>query len=355
MLLNKQLIEKIIIESINAPSGSNSQPWEFICRENPPTIKIKYLPEKDHPILNFRNRGTLIACGALIENINVVCSNYGLKAKISLASESSEKIIAKIELEEAGEKNEELYSCLKLRSTNRKPYKKLKIEEKIKNYLFTEVKNYPQIVVSGIEDENLIREAAQNLAYDTYFNFKNPHLHEQLKNELLFDDNLAKQGYEGLYVKTMEFKGPQIFLVKKLLNRKFLNFMDKLGMIKGIYKNVVKLYFSTPYLLGFSVVNEDREFINLGRLIENIWLRAVKSNLYCHLITGIPFLWQKINFENTDIFTNSEKEIINNSYNNLKKIFNVSEDKIFVGVLRIGYASPPSAISVKKIPKINFE
>lgn len=354
MKIDKDLIEKIIIESLNAPSGSNSQPWEFICKEDPPTIKIKYLPEKDHPILNYRNRGTLIACGAFTENIRIVCKNYGFENKIEIFSNFDSGIVAKIELI-PGEKDEELYSSLKFRCSNRKPYKKIKIEEKIKNYLLKETNQYPELTVIFLENKNLIEKAAQSLAYDTYLNFKNKFLHEQLKKELLFDDSLANQGQEGLYTKTMEFKGLQIYLIKKLLNPKFLKFMNKLGMIQGIYKNVAKLYASTGCLLGFSVTNDDKEFINLGRLIENIWLRATKSNLHCHIITGIPFLWQKINFEDSKVFDDIEKNIINTNYNNLKKIFNVPCNKIFIGVLRIGYTSPPSAISIKKIPKIVFE
>ena len=70
-------IKKILEISVNAPSGSNSQPWCFEVKNN--KVNIIMLPEKDHPILNYHNRGTLIAIGALIENIIITASSLGIK------------------------------------------------------------------------------------------------------------------------------------------------------------------------------------------------------------------------------------------------------------------------------------
>ena len=90
-------IKKIIEVAVNAPSGSNSQPWRFKVREG--VIEIIAEPEKDHPILNFRNRGTWIAHGALIENIVILASAFGYKAGVSIFPNKNEKnITARISL-----------------------------------------------------------------------------------------------------------------------------------------------------------------------------------------------------------------------------------------------------------------
>src|SRR3989344_1888875 len=122
----KEDIQKILEAAVNAPSGSNSQPWRFEVSGS--EIKVIALPEKDHPILNYRNRGTLIAHGALIENISITSSVLGYKANVNLFPDTSNpKLIARIGLEQNSPSSNPLYKCIPLRSTNRKPYKRTPI------------------------------------------------------------------------------------------------------------------------------------------------------------------------------------------------------------------------------------
>ncbi|GIW65568.1 MAG: hypothetical protein KatS3mg094_087 [Candidatus Parcubacteria bacterium] len=350
----KSLIENILKESLNAPSGSNSQPWEFIASQN--TIKIRYLPEKDHPILNYNNRGTLIACGALIENIVITAKHYKLNPIITINEKFENNIIASIILEKSGvEEKDDLYEYIKKRTTNRNHYKKEALTEEEKKYLLNEVNFFSNCKVSIIEGD-LINEIGSLLAYDTYLNFNNDHLRKLLFNEIIFDKEKAQKGERGLYIKTMEFKPPQILMIKLLRNTTFFKLMKKLGIVRTIYKDTVKMYSATNTMIGFSIINNDKEFINLGRLIENIWLRATKLNLACHLITGIFFFWQQANFGNKNIFNEEELNIINNSYQKLCELFKVDKNNyILTAVMRIGKADPPSAISVKKPPFIQWE
>lgn len=352
----KDSIKNIIKQSINAPSGSNSQPWEFIVSKDN-KIKIKYLPFKDHPILNYKNRGTLIACGALIENILITASHYGFESELQIKDDFQNDIIAEIILKENGKDyfGKDLFEYIQSRTTNRKKFSKEKIKEEDKNYLFSDVSKYGDFKIYTIEDEENIKNAASYLAFDTYLNFKNKQLHEILFKEILFDDKKAQSGEPGLYIKTMEFPKPQIPIVKLLKNRKIFEFLDKLiKMSQNIYKDTIKMYSSAGALVAITTPNTQKDFINLGRLLENIWLKTMKLNLSLHLITGILFFWQQANYGIKNIFNEKEIELINKSYQNVKNIFGAKEDIIGL-IFRIGKSDPPSAKSIKKEPQIIFE
>ncbi|MCX7589390.1 MAG: hypothetical protein N2Z85_00400 [Patescibacteria group bacterium] len=357
-MITKDSINKIIKESINAPSGSNSQPWQFIVDGQKNNIKIKYLPHKDHPILNYNNRGTLIACGALIENILITANYYGFSTELNLFENFENDIIAEIILRE-GEPNyfaKNLFDYISKRTTNRKKFKKEIINQNDKNYLFSDISKYGNFKFYIKEEEPEINELAQNLAYDTYLNFKNSKLHEILFKEILFDDRKAKIGEQGLYIKTMEFPSIQIPIIKLLKNRNFFEFLDKfIGISKSIYKDTVKMYSACGALVAITLSNNQKDFINLGRLLENIWLKITKLGLSLHLITGILFFWQQANFGDKNIFNEEEKELINKSYNEIKKIFNVNNEDLIGLIFRIGKSDTPSATSTKKEPIIIFE
>lgn len=356
-MITKDSINKIILESINAPSGSNSQPWEFIVNERENKIKIKYLPQKDHPILNYKNRGTLIACGALIENILITANYYGYGTNLIIKDNFDDNIIVEIILEEGGNNYSAkyLFEHILNRTTNRKKFKKEKINEKDKKYLFSDLKQYGDFNVYIKENEFEINELAKNLAYDSYLNFKNLELHRILFKEILFDDKKAQQGEQGLYIKTMEFPSVQIPIIKLFKNRKLFEFLDKfIGISKNIYNDSQKTYSSCSALVAITTPNTQKDFINLGRALENIWLRATKLDLSLHLITGILFFWQQVNWGDKNIFNNEEKNIINKSYNEIKKLFGIKEELIGL-ILRLGKSDPPSSRSVKKRPIIIFE
>jgi hypothetical protein len=353
--MDKQIIEKILNESINAPSGSNSQPWEFIVKND--GIYLKYLPEKDHPVLNFNNRGTLIACGALAENISIVANHYGYSTQITLLEDKSNKIIAKFSFFQAtNSSDKELYEVIPLRASNRKQFKKEPLNQEEKDYLFKEVNKFSDFKVAYLEDQNKINAVAKYLSYDIILNFKNETLRKIFFKELLFDDNLAKQGYEGLYVKTLELKPPQIFVMKLLRNDNVFKIFNKIGFINAIYKDVVKMNSSAGLLGSILTPNNDFSFFHLGRLLENIWLRATKLNLGFHLITGILFFWQQVNFGNKEIFNQEEIDLINNSHQKIRELFGFETNNKIIGVVfRIGKSDRPSAFSVKKPPIIKFE
>jgi len=342
-------IEKILNISVNAPSGSNSQPWEFQVKDN--VIEVIAHPEKDHPILNFKSRGTYIAHGALIENIKIASKHFGYEPQIELFPyKENLNITAKITLSKTTASNEALFEAIPKRATNRKPYFKEKLNDDEINFLLEEVNEFSDVEVIAINDENKIKDIVKNLANDMVIYLQNKALHELLFKEIIWTSKESTK--EGLYVKTLELKVPQIFAFKLLKNWSISKFLVKRGFHYKIAEENYKIWSSTPLLISFSLKKDEAEdFINTGRCIENIWLRATKLDLGVHILTGILFLWQQMRFGGKEIFSKEDIEVIENSYTNILNLLNV-KDKLITAFLRIGKADPPSAFSFKKQPII---
>jgi nitroreductase len=347
--MDKKVIEKIIEAGNEAPSGGNSQPWKFIVKEN--AVEAVVLPEKDHKVMNFKNRGTYVAHGALMENIKIASRHLGYEPKFELFPRK--EVSAKITFHSPGteKKATDLYHAISERHSNRKSYKIDPLSKEQKAYLFQEVSTFPQCELVFVEGSK-ISQAAENLALDVSLSLQNPVLHELLFHEIIWKEEEQKHRH-GLYIKTMEVAPPKAVVFKLLKNWKILQFFTKLKVPQKIYEENTATMSSAGLFGAILVEDSDENFIHAGGLLENIWLRAAKLGLGFHLTTGLLFLWQRAHSGEAAVFSENEREILNKAYQNLKEIFQV-KNKIIALTFRIGQADPPSASSYKKPPEIEW-
>ena len=87
-------------------------------------MDIFNLPERDRSLFNFRQRASMIAHGALVENICIAAAATGYRAEVRpFPSEGDPNHVAVISLEKAPVKEDPLYPYIARRQTNRKSYR----------------------------------------------------------------------------------------------------------------------------------------------------------------------------------------------------------------------------------------
>ncbi len=352
-MIAKEIIQKILEAGAQAPSGSNSQPWKF--EVNGAIISVFGFPEKDHPILNFRNRGTWFAHGALLENISIAASALGYGAKISLFPErSNPRLVAKISLEPVVvKKNQELYEAITLRTTNRKPYKSGKLSEKQKNIIFNVTREMDIATdVRFTEEAESMQDLAQAVSVNEVVMFEDQSLHYLLFEEIVFTEKELAERQSGLYVKTMELKPPQEKALQLLKRWSVMWVLNKIGKVARKIAAENTAVYAASSLMGIVVVRgEDIDFVSAGRTLERLWLAATHIGLSFHLITGIFFLFQKVSAEQTDAFSSEHNLLITQAYQRVADVFGV-QSGVIVCLFRIGDGGEPTARSPKKSPEI---
>jgi len=346
-------LTKIIKASVNSPSGSNSQPWKFIVHEN--VVDVIAEPEKDHPILNFRNRGTFVAHGALIENIVISASAFGYKPAVVLfPDESNKNITARISFTKIEKFEDSLFSSIPCRVTNRKPYSKMVLAADQKEELKHSEKEVDGGEIFFIEGEKNLIELGMAVSVNEIVMLENKNLHKLFFDEIVWTKNEEKERKNGLYLKTMELKKPQEKALHLFQYWPIMNLFNRLGLAEKIASDNADVYASAG--LGGIIVmeNDDVAFLKAGRLMERIWLKVEKMGLSFHLITGVLFLRQRINAGETSDLSKKHISLIKDAYEDIVKVFNVSEEKIVGLFFRIGKADAPTSFSSKKEPIIEF-
>jgi len=350
-----ETIKEIIIASVNAPSGSNSQPWRFETSGD--QINVIAEPKKDHPILNYKNRGTWIAHGALIENIKIAAGALGFKTEIKIFPDpANPNLTAQIKLFEATSLEKELFQVIPERTTNRKKYDLNPLTFEQKKYLGQAVEEVgDEVRVIWIEDINQINRLCQAGAANEIVTLENQKLHELFFDEVVWSREEEQKKMGGLSVETMELKPPEKFGLKLFKHWSIMSKLAKFGLTKKIAAGNAKNYATTPLMGLVAVKNDDRDFIIAGRVIERIWLKATRLGFSFHLITGTMFFWQGINLGGLKLFSVDHRRIIADEYQAILDIAGIKDKSWLVtAMFRVGRGGEPTARSTKKSPEIRW-
>ncbi|MDP3956530.1 MAG: hypothetical protein Q8P97_00865 [bacterium] len=350
-MVSREIIANIIKAGTAAPSGGNSQPWKFEVRGD--EITVIALPLKDHPVLNFRYRGTWVAHGALIENIEIAASHYGFNAEtVVLPIKDGKNIIVRITLQKSELTPSVLYDSITRRVTNRKSFalKSLTLDER--SELLVAKGELEVGVILREKSEDLVN-LGKALSINEAVMLENQLLHSLFFKEIVWNEQEEKEKGGGLFIKTLELKPPQRFMLGLCRRWRVMNLLNKLGMARLIARDNAKIYSSASAMGIIVVPDTDDAFITAGRAMERIWLMATHLGLSFHLITGILFFSQKIKAGETQEFSSEHIQMIETAYKKVASIFEVKTGVIAL-LFRVGRGEEPSARSLKPVPEISF-
>ena len=354
-MITKETMGKILTAAVNAPSGSNSQPWQF--KVNGDQINIIAEPEKDHPILNYRHRGTWIAHGTLVENIKIAAAAHGFKSAIKIFPDANQpNLTAEIKLEPVVPTEEELFQMMPERTTNRKRYDLQLLTAEQKQYLAQSVEETGgKVKLVLVEKRKQIDRLAQAAAANEIVTLENQKLHDLFFDEVVWTREEEKQKMKGLFVKTMELKGPERLGLRLFKKWSVMKKFARLGAARKIAASNGKNYAATPLIGLVMVEDRDEDFIGAGRVIERIWLKAARFGFGFHLITGTMFFWQGINLGGLKMFSDKHRQLVNEEYQAVADVAGIKDKNWLVtAMFRVGRGGEPTARSTKKPPEIQW-
>ncbi len=349
----KEEIQKILDIAVYAPSGSNSQPWKFIVRDN--AISIIATPEKDHPILNYKNRGTWAAHGALIENIIIAASQYGYEAQMGnyFSDSNNQNLVTNISLEKKNIAPDTLYPFIQKRITNRKRYAQIALTPEQKKAIIKEAARGGNEEVIIIEDPDQRKEVAKALAMNEIVMLENRPLHKLFFDEIVWTDSEEKEKKSGLYLKTMELAFPQEKALNLFRFWPLMRLANALGISKKIAEENSSIYATGTAMIILPAADKDESFIIAGRMMQRIWLQTHRMDMHGQLITGIFFLHQNLESP-ASVLSPAHREIIRTAYDTVSRTARIPNGKILALLLRIGKSDQPSAFSSRKAADITW-
>lgn len=345
----KEDIKKILEIAVHSPSGENAQPWKFKIQDN--KIYIFNIPERDVSLYNYKQRGSLVAHGALIENVVITSSAYGYEAEVSLLPDmENPNLVAVVSLSKSALSADLLCPYVVKRCTNRKPYKtKLLSEEQISELAGVAEKGSEVLFVN---DRKKIEALADAGSVNERVMFNNQFLHAFFFSHINWTEEEDKAKSLGFYIKTLELPLPAQIGLKVFKHWFLMKFLNKAGLSEAIGKGNAKVYTASS-AMGAVVVEGDtpEDFIAAGRAMQKVWLKATKMNLSVQPLTGVLFFMQRITAGEKKEFSQHHIDLIKDAFEKIYETFAV-KDRVIAMMFRIGYGGEPTARAHKLPPQI---
>jgi nitroreductase len=350
----REKITKILTAAAAAPSGDNSQPWRFVVQGN--SIEFHYIPERDNPILNYEESGTLIALGAAIQNAELEALAQGYAPHAMFRESGS--CVAVMELKAGGHMDADsasLQKAIPARHSNRKAYKKIPLSPKMRSAILSPfISESAGIALSLIESREVMRVVSRALTVMEETALGNKNLHKLFFGDILWSraENIA--GKQGLFIKTLELPPPAQAMFRLLKHWSFAKLLAKLGFPKMVAQTNAKQNASASAFGVITAVQPRRAtYLEIGKMIERIWLFATAQGLSLQIVTGITFLARSLHTpEIARLFNSTEQERITTAHAIIKK--NVDESREPILIFRIGTSDGPTEVSYRRPPEIIF-
>lgn len=344
-MINRETVERILKAGIHAPSGDNTQPWSF--RIDGDVIVIFAHPEKDHPILNVEGRGTLLATGALIENLVIAAKHEGLDASVRYFERTGET--AHILLSHGLEKGHVLHHAIEKRHTHRGPYTK-DLSSSHREALVPHAEPHCRIVV--VTEQARMRDIANAAVLMEKAALSTKKLHYHFFKSILWKGHENEEGKSGLYLKTTELPTLVQMLFRLIRFWPIMRIFRFLGLPHMAAKANADVYASSGAMVAILLDRtEPSDFIAAGRCMQRVWLLATHAGLAAQPLAGLVYLAEYLTCSNDTDFEPTLKEEVLQARTKIHSVLGETDGTIAM-MLRVGIPLAGASARTRRRPPV---
>ncbi len=351
----QEKIRAIVEKAVWAPSGDNSQPWEFSFVDES-TLQVHLIPHKDNKILNYKLSGTYVAHGALIENIVLLAGKEGLTASVMLLPVSDDPLItAQITFKESASSSnlpDPLAEAIPARHTNRKQYEPKQLSEEARASITkAAAAASDEITFHVLEDKKRIKKAAYAESLIQKIALETPTLHSIFFSNILWKEKDNTGEKQGLSLKSMELPPPVEKLFPLLSHWPVTKAFNKIGFSAMASKTNGDLFASSP-AIGLVCVRKEEpvQYLEAGRVFERVWLAATAQGVSFQPISGLLFVARRLAAGETDALDSKHFDEISLAANDIAQAFSLTNGEIPLMMCRMGYSAAATSRSKRAAP-----
>ena len=351
-------IETIVNAACLAPSGGNAQPWKFFYSNN--ALYIFHDEHFSFSLLDYKNTGSYIGFGAMLENIEIMSASLGLTANaIVFPLKGDNRLVAAVTFEQGGTNNvyKHLSGVIPLRMTNRKTGDRKLLQEKDKQDLISIAETIPGAKLQLFEKDETISEFAEILTNTERLRFLHPRGHfDTFVKELRFTPEEILNTADGLDIATLNMSEGDKAALQVARDPSAINFLHKLEKGEGFKKISRKGVISASCIGVISMDGHDSEhFLRGGRALQRIWLEANQRNISFQPVSQTIFMLERYLGDGAKDFNKYELEQLQHIHKTLSGLLALEQGRYPVFIFRLFYGAEQKERALRRpLAKVLF-
>jgi len=343
----RENIERILSRAIWAPSGDNVQPWSFIMENN--TLRV-FNNGSDNSFYNHRQVASIMAIGALIENIRLAASAEHIMAQVTAFPRKEDSShVASIVFDGHAEPDP-LHQWIEKRASNRRPYDSIPLPADVQRTLKDSTSK-----INGVRVAIIAGEAKDRVATLSSIN-ERVVLENRAMRDFFFKHitwtNAEDEEHPGFFVDTLELASHQRFVFQLYSRWPLARAFNAIGLSRVIANENAVIYRSSSVIVAFVINDTSLEYyLRAGIALQRFWLTACSLSLAVQPLAGIPFLSGYVSATGGPALTVSHREMIKTAYDETVETFKLGIGTIAI-MLRVGMAPPPTARTRRAPPRM---
>jgi hypothetical protein len=345
-MLTEELFLALVKQASFAPSADNMQPWEFRRQKNSVAVfcsPLRMLPTDAMGMFSW------ISIGAAIQNIVLAATEYDLSAEVTYtAAEDTTGPVAVVTFS-AGATKSTLADFIRVRNTNRNPFRTDSIETGRMERLNRSVATF-DAAIHWTTDCNHFKQMAYMDAHSSYIRLAHKPLHDELFHILRFTTKEINEKRYGLTFESLEVPPIAVRFAKQLRYWSINQMISNAGIGRLVAKRLSIKLMKTGGICLITIPNRNRiAYIKAGRAIEQLWLTATAEGLAVQPYGVLPQYFTKKDIE-PDFFPLRYRKAIAAHEEPFYSIFPNAKDEFPALVLRLGWTDKPSPRSDERLP-----
>ncbi len=272
-----------------APSGDNTQPWQFVYRQRDGSLALVLEDARiDEPAVLWRFVAHM-SCGAAVENLGRAAPALGLHA-VPEAPQPGE--LARFRLCLSGEKGlgSNGLEVIRRRATNRRVYDGEPVADEVVGRLRRATPAGEGIETIWITETERIRQLASVLYHIDATMYGLREMWKPIEERIRFDRPGREPAKEGLAVGSLELPRWKTALMGGL--RKLPHaILRRFGVVRAFSRRTRKLILSSSGLCLVIGDTEGRDVeMGAGRALQRAWLALTSEGLVAHPMNAIALM-----------------------------------------------------------------
>jgi molybdopterin/thiamine biosynthesis adenylyltransferase/nitroreductase len=336
-----------------APSAGNAQPWKFFAQGS--SIRCRIDASRAWVFLDFRKLASCVALGAAVENMSLAAAAMGLRADIIPFPDPADELtvcdvhVSHVSPAEAPAEAPPLSAQIAKRVSNRRRTKREPLPEGTIEALEETARSSGGRILLLTEPAALDEAAALVGAIDRLM-YLSERMHRELTHEVRWTERQVEATRDGVDIATLELEPVDLAGMRIAMSWPSMKLLHELGGGRGLEKPAKDMIGAASAMALVTVPGvSPKSYFTGGRVLEQVWLKATELGLAVHPMSGITYLFARLEQGGGEELSAEQIEILQGLRKRYLALFDVKPgEEAEILLFRISLAGPSALRSLRR-------